>query len=1198
MKKSLKRVLSLVIAMAMTASTLALTASAQTTEPVLSADEFAAPGMEYRPGVRWWLPGGAIDADEMAREVQLLADNGFGHAEINPFGGALSASYTDTAPHDNYLTDGYYDAIESAVATAAKNGFTIDLNMGSGWNANDPSVDIEDSLGNMAIGRMTFTVSADEVGQARTLTVPAMEVSSNYSSGKLTAGGTANLLSAMIARVAGKDAGHITKGTLTGASTEDQLLLDAASVTSIDLVGQDTTTVEWTPEAAGEYVLVGLYSYPTGCRPIDSVNAADGFVIDHMDYDTTVKYMENWMGEGTRIQDMMKKYPGTIQSFFNDSYEFYGDTYFNTGLYELAKDAESNPLGYDFSPYLVQVYKTGAMWPFYMASRYAGASNDTFLAMANADATAKDASVARRITYDYNQLTNQLFLEGMKGFQEVSNKYGGTYRQEAYNTPSDTIGSAKYVDIPEGEQQNENTLKRTASGSHLYNRPVTTAEQFTLGNTPFQNDLLKLKSGFDLMATAGVNNFQYHGFNYRYFGNEQMQTESAYGETGYCAFFGIGVNMTEANSLFPYYKELNAYAARVNYLGQVGKISMDAALYMEFNGSLSNTSGAGKVLNANGYTWDGINDDAIQNMLSYDKEAKLIRVEGSDVTYKAIVIQNASLPVATMEALQKLANEGANIVFFSKLPNAQPGYADGNYAAEDAKVSSMANAMVENGAAYAQTDAELVAALGSYDVVSHEANGSLRMIRRTLSDGSELAYVRSTDTANANTVVFTVPASYENVYLLDQNTGKIHRANVVGGQVEVTLVASGAVALLACPAGVAFAADELSAGLPQSVSPVYLGTAETKQVLALNDFTLSVTADNLGTTGAKGETRTVTYTENALGNWKDASFHDGELQFAAADGVYTTTLNLDETYDARFVLNLGQVATCASVAVNGEHVGDVLFAPYKLDITDALVKGENTIQITVTPRTWNRYAGFSLAYAAASAAGDQDSMNLYQYYKSVKNTTRVDAGLMGPVSVEVYNDDAVHVTVDLTGDTDVTVEQDTLSYQVALTDAVQVATATVSLTVSGPVADVTAEGVNGWYVIDQSYENGVLTVVAGNNAGLTGDGAILNVTAKTTGKTGAVSVELTDVSLSAYAGTAGESFVDAVIGTGSVKTDVHYSTYDVNQDGTVNQLDITRAQRTYGTVEGDANWNPLADVNHDGVVDINDLILILNNYSK
>ena len=49
---------------------------------------------------------------------------------------------------------------------------------------------------------------------------------------------------------------------------------------------------------------------------------------------------------------------------------------------------------------------------------------------------------------------------------------------------------------------------------------------------------------------------------------------------------------------------------------------------------------------------------------------------------------------------------------------------------------------------------------------------------------------------------------------------------------------------------------------------------------------------------------------------------------------------------------------------------------------------------------------------------------------------------------------------------------------------------------------------------------------------------------------------------------------------------------DVNQDGTVNQLDITRAQRSYGTA------NDLADVNDDGTVNIDDMILILNNYSK
>ena len=48
----------------------------------------------------------------------------------------------------------------------------------------------------------------------------------------------------------------------------------------------------------------------------------------------------------------------------------------------------------------------------------------------------------------------------------------------------------------------------------------------------------------------------------------------------------------------------------------------------------------------------------------------------------------------------------------------------------------------------------------------------------------------------------------------------------------------------------------------------------------------------------------------------------------------------------------------------------------------------------------------------------------------------------------------------------------------------------------------------------------------------------------------------------------------------------------------VDLLDITRAQRCYGMNEGDKDWNPLADVNSDHVVDINDLILILNNYTK
>ena len=90
-------------------------------------------------------------------------------------------------------------------------------------------------------------------------------------------------------------------------------------------------------------------------------------------------------------------------------------------------------------------------------------------------------------------------------------------------------------------------------------------------------------------------------------------------------------------------------------------------------------------------------------------------------------------------------------------------------------------------------------------------------------------------------------------------------------------------------------------------------------------------------------------------------------------------------------------------------------------------------------------------------------------------------------------------------------------------------------------------------------------------------------------KIGAASVEVTEATLSAYVGE-GETFVNAIIGEAGV-TEIVYSTYDVNQDGTVNQLDITRAQRFFGKAD------ELADVNDDGTVDITDFVLILNNYS-
>jgi len=55
---------------------------------------------------------------------------------------------------------------------------------------------------------------------------------------------------------------------------------------------------------------------------------------------------------------------------------------------------------------------------------------------------------------------------------------------------------------------------------------------------------------------------------------------------------------------------------------------------------------------------------------------------------------------------------------------------------------------------------------------------------------------------------------------------------------------------------------------------------------------------------------------------------------------------------------------------------------------------------------------------------------------------------------------------------------------------------------------------------------------------------------------------------------------------------------DVNDDGTVDQLDICELSDAYGSVAGDPNWNEEADINGDNMVDVYDSYILSNNYGK
>lgn len=138
-------------------------------------------------------------------------------------------------------------------------------------------------------------------------------------------------------------------------------------------------------------------------------------------------------------------------------------------------------------------------------------------------------------------------------------------------------------------------------------------------------------------------------------------------------------------------------------------------------------------------------------------------------------------------------------------------------------------------------------------------------------------------------------------------------------------------------------------------------------------------------------------------------------------------------------------------------------------------------------------------------------------------------------------------------------------------------------------------------------ENGKLVLKA--YLGITGNVMGFSSTEKT--KLAEISVSLKDsvkgnitakISDAKAAGIVGEdeSAMNGMVTVGEASANIFVPSYDVNDDGTVDIIDITEAQRYYRSTSTDANWEEKAqsmDVNGDNKVDIQDYIDIFNNLS-
>ena len=102
-----------------------------------------------------------------------------------------------------------------------------------------------------------------------------------------------------------------------------------------------------------------------------------------------------------------------------------------------------------------------------------------------------------------------------------------------------------------------------------------------------------------------------------------------------------------------------------------------------------------------------------------------------------------------------------------------------------------------------------------------------------------------------------------------------------------------------------------------------------------------------------------TVTMDTLTSWTE--FANKDFKFFSGTATYSIDLPIKKKMlkqtDTRYVLSLGKVKNMAQVVVNGITLPVLWKAPFECDITDALVKGNNRIEVKVTNLWPNRMIG-------------------------------------------------------------------------------------------------------------------------------------------------------------------------------------------------------------------------------------------------
>lgn len=886
------------------------------------------PARTFKPHTRWWWPGNALTKTDITWQLEQMAGQGMGGVEI------MSAWRMYEKGNVDYLTPQFMELVKHAVKEAKRLDLEVAITFSPGWSFGGPWVAKEDQSKVLCMGSIDLpggTTFNDKLPELQAKPVQTKGKGKGKGKGKNAEHASPSEPGALVAVVAAK----------IGENGQ----LDSSSLKVLtDGIKPGSDTLEWNVPS-GQWRLMAFRLKFTGqeCQA-QSMNPP-AMVIDHLNQGAVQRYCD-YLG-GAIARAVGDDFGTTVDSFFCDSFEIHPLP--DSLLWSTDTLAGfQKQMGYDLTPYLPALWcDIGPLTP--------------------------------RVRYDLGNYLSRLGLQTVfKTFNDWCDAHHVQARiQPHYRFTEELVQGAGSTARPETEvttarfEPVADPRKATASGARFYGRDIVSAESYTfIHPARYRTDLADLKIATDAFLRDGITQFYNHG----YFASPEMHVAPS-------RDMPWANRISHWNTWWKYYHHVSEYVARSCYLLRQGKLVADVLIYSPqatvwseraIWGSERRVMPYGnlaKTLVANGYDFDIVNDDLLQNRAGFKNGP--LEINGH--AYPVLILPRATvMPIETLRVIKKFTDAGGTVIALEQLPSASAGLRDWEQHDQELKqlvadIFTTHTAGKGTGVLLADykldpkpfnpgrqpytitppptaPQRQLLATLErvtppDFTLAGRAQSDGLTFIHKRIGDVEVYFVCNLEPTRIATEVTFRVTG--KTLQRWDGITGQTTpvsdlRMNSTGTTLPLDFEPWESAFFVFSP-GVMPVKPAKPAAVASLFDPLTVtGTWQVK----LEGFGFE--------TFATSATTLTSWTDSPRTRHFSGTSHY-EIEFNLPAGHFPTGANL--------VLDLGQVGNIAEVELNGQPVGVAWMAPHRLNVTRAARVGMNKLAIRVTNTLINYVTG-------------------------------------------------------------------------------------------------------------------------------------------------------------------------------------------------------------------------------------------------